>query len=198
MQNNWSSEIEDIIADYALESQIFFYIYNQCVSTYHRRINYYMIPSIIISSITGALLFDKRIAEQLIISYILASCNIFVAILSTLLKFFNYQDLETQSKILSIKYLELYEDMKFELSKHPNNRIDANEYLNMITKKRQELYNNYSVIQDEIRKKFKSRHRDLQLPVKLSHISKIKIYGREIESIDSKTPSDNTIMSFIV
>ncbi len=188
----WSVEIEDIISEYALEAEIMYYIFNKSVTIYHKRINYFMIPTIIISSITGALLFDDRIKSNLAVSYVLASMNILVAIMTTLLKFLNYQELENQSKILSIKYLELYESMKLELSKHPSKRIDSDEYLNNIISKRQELYTNYQFIQDKIKNEFKSRHKELNLPVKLNHISKIKIYGRDINSITSHTPSQRS------
>lgn len=189
----WSQETEDLLADYCLEAEIFYYIYNKCVSTYHDRINYFMIPCIIISSITGALLFDDRIKSNVAISYVLASMNIFVAIITTLLKFLNYQDLENQSKILSIKYLELYEDMKLQLSKQPEQRPNFVEYLEQITKKRQELYTNYSFIQDKVKQQFKKRHKELNLPVKLNHIMPVKIYGRDVISINSKTPSQSSV-----
>jgi hypothetical protein len=189
----WEIEIEDILLDYGLEAEILYYVYNKSFITYQKKINYFVIPTIIINSITGALLFDQRVKDILIISYILASFNIITAIMTTLLKFFNYIDLLSQCKILSLSYLSLFEDIKLTLMKRPEHRPNDLEYLENIKKRREDLYNNFSIIQDSIRKDFKSRHKDIILPLKLNHISKIQIYGRNIESIYSKTPSSHSI-----
>jgi len=177
--SEWTIEVEDILAEYALESEILYFIFNKSVSIYHKRVNMFMIPSIIISSITGALLFDERIKSNISISYVLASMNILVAIMQTLLKFLNYNQYETDAKILSIKYLDIYELIKLELQKNPNDRMNSKDFLNNINKKREELNNNYVNIHDAIRKQFKKSHKNLVIPIKLNHISEIKIYGRE-------------------
>lgn len=192
----WNEEIEDILLDYGLEAQMLYYVYNKSVMVYKKMINYFTIPSIIISSITGALLFDDKIKDITISSYILASMNILIAVLQTLLKFFNYSELENQCVILSIEYLKLYEDIRFQLLLESSKRENADEFLEKIKIQREKLYSKFSIIQDKVRTDFKKRHKNLNLPVKLNHINSIKIYGRNTEIIESKTPSPSN--SFII
>lgn len=189
--SEWTTEIEDILLDYALEAETLYYVYNKSVLIYKKFINWYQIPSIIISSITGALLFDKEISTYESASYVLASMNIIIAILQTLLKFFNYTELESQCMTLSIEYLKIYEEIRLQLQLEQHKRHNAGEFLDKITKQREHLYSQFSIIQDKIRSEFKKRHKNLDLPLKLNHINEIKIYGREshIKNIESKTPS---------
>jgi hypothetical protein len=185
----WETEIENILYDYGIEAEILYYIYNKCYIDYQKKINWFVIPTIVISSITGALLFDERVKDIVVVSYVLASLNIITAIMTTLLKFFNYIDLLGQCKLLSVSYLALFEDIKLVLMKRPEHRPTDIEYLVSVQKKREDLYNNFTIIQDKIKNEFKKRHKDVEIPLKLNHISKIKIYGRNMVDLESKTPS---------
>lgn len=197
LTSDWTIEIEDILLDYALEAEMLYYVYNKSVIIYKRMINWFQIPSIIISSITGALLFDERIKDIQSASYILASMNIVIAILQTLLKFYNYTELQSQCMNLSIEYLKIYEEIRLKLQLEPHKRQNAREFLDKITKQRERLYSEFSYIQDKVRSEFKRRHKNIELPLKLNHINQIKIYGREqSKNIESKTPS--TTSSYIV
>ena len=53
----WDKEIEDILLDYGLEAEILYYVYNKSFITYQKKINYFVIPTIIINSITCRCLY---------------------------------------------------------------------------------------------------------------------------------------------
>lgn len=186
----WTHEIEDILAEYGLEAEIMYYIYSDCIKIYHSRVNYVQMPSIVITTLVGALSFNDALKLIPGVNVTLASLNILVAVLQTSLKFLNYVELEQQSIALAIKYKEIYEDIRRELQHNPINRTNSSEFLLNITKRREEIYKNFTIISDIVKDKFKKRHKELnKLPIDMQHIKKIKIFGRsDMSSIESTTP----------
>lgn len=179
MENNYSIEIEDVLKAYATEAEILYVIHNKNYLHYQKRGHYYTIPVIILSTITGVLSFNQSIQSTTVGQYTIGGINILCGIITTVYKFLNYSNFENQHKLLAIEYLHLFEDIKGVLTKHPGQRPDAIGYLAKIEAKRQELFDNFSIIHDTIRNDFKKKYKNLSLPLKLNRISNIQIYGRE-------------------
>jgi len=190
MDNNYSVEIEDVLKSYATEAEILYVIHNKNYLHYQKRGYYFTVPVIIMSTISGVLSFNQSIQSTIPGQYAIGGVNILCGIITTVYKFLNYSNYENQHKILAIEYLHMFEDLKSVLSRHPSQRPDALRYVEKIEAKRQDLYDNFSIIEDNIRRSFKHKHKTLRLPLKLDHISKINIYGRDVEEdVASKTPS---------
>lgn len=189
MENKYSLEIEDVLKAYATEAEILYVIHNKNYLHYQKRGHYYTIPVIVLSTITGVLSFNQSVQETAPGQYVIGGVNILCGIITTVYKFLNYSNFENQHKLLAIEYLHLFEDIKGVLSKHPTYRPDALVYLNKIETKRQELFDNFSIIHDNIRAEFKRKHKTLTLPLKLNNISSVSIYGRENTDVIVETES---------
>lgn len=193
MENNYTVEIEDVLKDYALEAESLYVIHNKCFLRYHYKGYYYVLPVIVLTTISGVLSFNHTVQSNIIGQYMIGGINIFSGILTTIYKWFNYANYENQHKLLSIEYLHLYEEIKSVLSRNPANRPDALKYIDKIETKRQELFDNFSIINDKIRHEFKHKHKNLELPLKLNHIKNISIYGRDKASIIESEDSNNSV-----
>ena len=193
MENNYSPAVEDVLKAYGTEAEILYVIHNKNYLHYQKRGHLYTIPVIVLSTITGVLSFNQSIQATSAGQYTIGGLNILCGIITTVYKFLNYSNFENQHRLLAIEYLHLFEDIRSVLSKHPKQRPDALKYLEKVESKRQDLFDNFSIIHDSIRREFKSKHKTLSLPLKLDHISTIHIYGREKdEDVASKTPSIDT------
>lgn len=196
MDNGYTLEIEDILEAYAIEAECLYVIHNKNYLLYRKRGYYYTIPVIVISTITGVLSFNQSIQATIIGQYSIGSLNIICGIASTVYKFLNYSNFENQHKILAVEYLHLFEDIRGVLQKKSSDRQEALGYLTSVEKKRQELLENFSIINDDIRKSFKHKHKGITLPLKLNHISNVHIYGREPKhakvEIESQTSSEKS------
>ena len=199
MDNHYTFEIEDILNMYALEAETLYVIHNKSFIKYHYRGYYFVIPVIIITSIGGVLSFNASIQNSEAGQYTIGALNILASIITTIYKFLDYANYESQHRLLSAEYLRLFEEIRSVLLKHPKDRPDAIHYLQKIEIKRQELYDNFSIISDDVKRAFKQKHKDFKtLPLKLNHISTIKIYGRDTPSpIESKTPSCHSVEQFV-
>ena len=193
MENNYSVEIEDVLKSYALEAEMLYVVHNKSYLHFQRHGYYYTVPVIIMSTISGVLSFNQSIQSTEAGQYAIGGVNILCGIITTIYKFLNYANYENQHKLLAIEYLHLYEDIRSVLSKHTSLRPDAVIYLEKVESKRQELFENFSIIQDKIRREFKNKHKNLDLPLKLNHISSISIYGREdVQALQEVVVNDDT------
>lgn len=177
--NNYTKETEDILASYALESECLYIVHEKNYIFYRKRGYYFTIPVIILTTMTGVLSFDKSIQSTSIGSYGIGTLNILCGITSTVYKFLDYSKLENQHRILAIEYLHLFEEIKGVLQKEPLNRPDGLLFIASVEKKRQELLDNFPIINEKIRKEFKKSHKTIDLPLRLNNIPKIHIYGRK-------------------
>jgi len=155
MENNYTIEIEDVLQSYGKEAEILYVIHNKNYLHYQKRGHYYTIPVIILSTITGVLSFNQSIQSTTAGQYAIGGINILCGIITTVYKFLNYSNYENQHRLLAI------EDLRGVLSRHPGQRPDAHKYVEKIENKRQELFENFSIINDNIRVDFKKKHRNL-------------------------------------
>jgi hypothetical protein len=179
---DYTKEIEDVLKYYAEEAEIMYMVHNRNFLYYQKQGHYYTIPVIIMSTVSGVLSFNGDIQGSSIGQYTIGAINIVCGIITTIYKFLSYSNYENQHRLLAIEYLHLYEDIRSVLSKAPEQRVNAIEYVERVEAKRQELYDNFSTIQNRVRIEFKHRFRNMgveKLPVKLEAFSTVDIYGRD-------------------
>jgi hypothetical protein len=178
---DYTHQVEDVLKYYAEEAEMLYMLHNRNFLFYRKRGHYYTIPVIILSTISGVLSFNNGIQGTAEGQYTIGAINILCGIVTTIYKFLNYSNFENQHRLLAVEYLHLYEDIRCVLCKAPERRPNAIEYVERIESKRQELYDNFSIIQDRVRVEFKHKFRSLgKLPVKLEAFTRVDIYGREV------------------
>lgn len=195
MDNEYTVDIEDILHSYAIEAECLYVVHNKNYLLYRKRGNFFTIPVIIFSTVTGLLSFNQPIQNTTEGQYIIGSLNILTGIISTIYKFLDYSNFENQHKLLAIEYLHLFEEIRSTLQKDPKNRPKALMFLGIIEKKRQGLLENFPIINDHIKNNFKRSHKKLSLPLRLNHISKIHIFGRRTNDAVSDVNSSSECSS---
>jgi hypothetical protein len=179
---DYTHQVENVLKYYAEEAEMLYMLHNRNFLFYHKRGHYYTIPVIVLSTVSGVLSFNSGIQGTPEGQYTIGSINILCGIITTIYKFLNYANFENQHRLLAIEYLHLYEDIKSVLSKAPERRPNAIEYVERIENKRQELYDNFSIIQDRVRVEYKHKFQSLgRLPIKFEAFTRVDIFGRETE-----------------
>lgn len=200
MENFYTIDIEDVLKAYALEAQILYIIHNKSFLLYRRKGHYFTIPVIIMSTVSGVMSFNASVTDTTIGQYTIGGINITAGIITTIYKFLDYSSYENQHKILSVEYLHLFEDIRAVLSKNPKDRPNAIAYIERVESKRQELFDNFSIITDDVRKEFKAKYNNMKdLPLKLNHLAPIKIYGRHEDEHNTATKTiEETAVDYTV
>lgn len=190
-ENEWTKEKEDMLKSYAEESECLFITYTKDYKKYRTRGHAFTIPAIIISTVTGLLSFDKGFNSSENGSFIIGGFNILVAVMGTIYKVLKYGELESQFNFLSNEHLKLHSEIQAMLFKDPKERDRASEFIRKIESKRLELLNNPPLLTDQTRKFFLDKYRknQVEFPLILRKLKPIRIFGREIETIQSQTES---------
>lgn len=188
----WTTEKEDVLKAYAEESECMYVTYTKEYLKYRKYGHGFTIPSIIISTVTGLLAFDSNFNSSSSGPIVIGSLNILVAIVGTVYKVLEYAELEAKFKFLAAEHLKLHSEIQAALLKAPKDRDNAAEFLRKIENRRMQLIDNPPVVSDSVKQRFKRKYKNIDIPLMLNKISKIKIYGRETESEVNSIKSDVT------
>jgi hypothetical protein len=180
----WTTEKEDVLKTYAEESECMYIAYTKEYIKYRFYGYCFTIPNIIISTVSGLLAFNADFSGSSNGPTIIGSLNILVAIVATVYKTLKYGDLEARFNFLAGEYLKLHSEIQSTLDKDPLERDNALEFIRKIESKKIQLIDDAPVISKETRKKFMLKYKNSKiiLPVLLSKINPIRIYGRDIPS----------------
>jgi hypothetical protein len=175
----WTADNEDICHDIGLESQVLYMAHTDAYNSYRKYSMWFIIPTIMISSIIGGLSFSESFNSSETNKLVLGGFNIFMAILNSLFKILNIQDLETQHFYLSKMWYMLYEQIRLELNKAPDDRVKCSEFIKQITDLKMQLIQKNILIDSGIIKKYKNKYnKSFELPLSFKHLSPISIYRR--------------------
>jgi hypothetical protein len=179
----WSNENEEIAQSIGLEAQILYMAHTDCYNDYRKKSLYFLFPTILISSVIGGLGFSESFTSNETNKFILGGFNIFIAILNSLYRLCNIQDNENQHYLLSRLWYMLYEKIRIELQKNPNNREDCNSFIQSIADLKMSLIEKNVLLNREIIKKYRMKYKDkINLPLSLKHLSPIIIYNQGINT----------------
>jgi hypothetical protein len=128
----------------------------------------------------GGLSFNEKFSSDDTNKVVLASINIFIAILNALFKILNIDTNQTENYYISKMFYLLYEKIRIELQKEPQQRSDANAFIREITEIKNALFERNVNIDKEIVRKYKQKYRSkIELPLLLKHLAPLKIFGRD-------------------
>jgi hypothetical protein len=198
----WTTSNENICRDIALEAEIFYLCHNESYRNYKRKSMWFVIPTILLSSVVGGLSFNEDFNSNNNCKIALASVNIFIAVLNSLFKIFNIDDYITNHFYLSKMWYSLYEKIRIELARIPYERIQCGIFIKEIIDIKLALIEKNIILDRDIIKKYKNKYKNnnFDLPLALNHLSPIQIYNRDcILPITPIISSNNTsILSYAV
>ena len=157
--DSWTSEQERMLSKWANHAIMYRKLHIQS-SEYYRFMNdLFAYPIILVSSVLGmggfVMISDEKPTRlELIMSYIMAGCNIIVAFLSSIQKLKRFSELAEQHQLASVDYLKFHREIKMELVLDRGNRSYATDFCRDAKHQYDRLATHYPVIPRHIVDKY--------------------------------------------
>tara|TARA_B110000967_G_scaffold209873_1_gene268232 strand:- start:5903 stop:6934 length:1032 start_codon:yes stop_codon:yes gene_type:complete len=128
----WSEENEEIIVEWCDVAQCYKWLNNRAHMHYSSQHAWYTIPAIILSTISGTASFATSTLPPTAQEYapvVIGSINIFIGILTTIAQFLKISELNEAHRVSSIAWDKFARNIRIELAKKPDERLDAGTFL---------------------------------------------------------------------
>jgi len=185
-QIHWSNQLELIIAQEGEKCRGLAWIHRNAESAMNRYNNYIQIPSIVLSTLTGAVsmsstaLFGEQSGASA--SKVLGLISIGVGILNTLGNYFSFAKKSEAHRIGYLHYSKLFSWISVELSLPREERITAEDMLKTLRTEMERLAETTPMSPDKILTDFTQRFKeyDVSKPAETNGLAKITIYRKEL------------------
>lgn len=128
----WSPENEGILVEWCDIAQCYKWLNTRAHSKYAAWHAWFTIPAIIFSTISGTASFAQGnlpLQYQVYAPLIIGTINIFVGILTTIQQYLKISELNEAHRVSSIAWDKFARNIRIELAKHPDERIDAKIFI---------------------------------------------------------------------
>lgn len=149
----WTQEHENILIDWADKAMCFRWLHAKSNQIYARLNAWFTIPVIIMSTLTGTANFAQdRFPESAknYASMAIGTVNIFAGILTTIQQFLKIGELNEAHRVASISWDKFYRNIKVELAKSPDERIQVDQLIKMCKEEFDRLMETSPVIEDKV------------------------------------------------
>ena len=160
----WKEEEEQILRDWADKAQCYELMHAKSHDIFNYRNTLFVIPVIIISTITGTANFAQdRVPEasQSIFVMVVGAFNILAAIISTIAQYLKISELNESHRVGTLQWGKFFRNIRTELAKHPLDRVPPTNMLSMCKEEFDRLLEIYPDIPkkviDEFNLKFKHK-----------------------------------------
>lgn len=159
----WSLEHERILVEWADKAMCYRWLHSRSNIMYSSLNTWYTIPVIIISTVTGTANFAQ---ERVPINYqnyfvmVIGAFNILAGIITTIQQFLKITQLNEAHRVASIAWDKFYRNIKIELAKHPDERMNVTQMIKISKEEYDRLMETSPDIPDKIIKKFKMEFKD--------------------------------------
>ena len=154
----WKEEEEQILRDWADKAQCYELMHSKSHEIYNYRNTLFVIPVIIISTITGTANFAQdRVPESKKAAFVMAvgAFNILAAIISTIAQYLKISELNESYRVGTLQWGKFYRNIKTELAKHPLDRVPPGNMLSMAKEEFDRLLEIYPDIPRKVIREFK-------------------------------------------
>ncbi len=159
-RNYWKEEEELLLKDWADKAQCYELLHGKSHAVYRKRHTYFVIPVIIISTITGTANFAQdKINEQYrnIFVMVTGGMNILAAIITTIAQFLKISELNESHRVASYSWGKFFRNIKTQLAKHPLDRMNPNDMLKICKEEYDRLLEISPLIPKHLIKQFNSK-----------------------------------------
>jgi hypothetical protein len=160
----WTNEHEEILVEWADKAMCYRWLHTRSNAMYSSLNAWYTIPVIVISTLTGTANFAQ---ERVPIDYqnyfvmIVGAFNILAGIISTIQQFLKVTQLNEAHRVSSIAWDKFYRNIKIELAKHPDERMNVTQMIKISKEEFDRLMETSPTIPDKIIQKFKIEFKHL-------------------------------------
>jgi hypothetical protein len=196
---DWSPEIEELLAEWAEVALCYQYLHNYSTRKYKRKYHHYQIPIIVLSTLTGTANFaaDSYVPEDFKqgFSAAVGSLNIAAGIMGTLLAFLKYAEIYEGHRISALAWSKLSRNIEIELSLHDAKRKPCKEFLKVMRAEYDNLLESSPNIDLDIinlfNKKFDDDYPNVRKPVICNGLREIKpFYPDEVKPKPKPKPQE--------
>lgn len=159
-RNYWKEEEELLLRDWADKAQCYELLHSKSHAVYKKKHTYFVIPVIIISTITGTANFAQdKVAEQYrnIFVMVTGGLNIMAAIITTIAQFLKISELNESHRVASYSWGKFFRNIKTELAKHPQDRMNPTDMLKICKEEYDRLIEISPLVPKHIVKNFNSK-----------------------------------------
>jgi len=133
-RNYWKEEEENILREWADKAQCYEIMNVKSHAIFNHRNTLFVIPVIIISTLTGTANFAQdRVPAQYLSLFVMivGGLNIFAGIITTISQYLKIAELNESYRVGALQWGKFYRNIKMELVKHPLDRHDPSTMLTM-------------------------------------------------------------------
>jgi hypothetical protein len=173
----WTEEHEHVLVEWADKAMCYRWLHSRSNLSYSNLNALFTIPVIIMSTLTGTanFAFQKYSVDiQAISSNIIGGINILAAILSTIAQFLKISELNEAHRVSSISWDKFYRNIKVELAKHPDERMNPTHMLKVSKEEFDRLMETSPMIKTSIILQFKKTFNFKDDPIKQEAFKQLK------------------------
>ena len=164
-KSTWSNEIEQILISWREKALSYRWLHQTSQNNYSRYHNYYIIPIIVLSTITGTANFGLNSfvpdTYQNMATMSIGGLNLFTGLLTTLLNFFRYAELKQSHATSVIAWHRYHRVISTELALEPSKRQDANKFFASCKIEYEKILESSPMISESVIKHFRRRYRNV-------------------------------------
>lgn len=154
----WSPENEKILVEWCDIAQCYKWLNMRAHSKYSYLHAWFTIPAIVLSTISGTASFAQSsfpVSAQVFLPMAIGSLNIFIGILTTIQQYLKISELNESHRVSSIAWDKFARNIRIELAKKPDERLDAGSFLKHCRDEFDRLMETSPTINDKIVEEFK-------------------------------------------
>lgn len=155
---HWNDAIENLIKGIGEKALSLSWLHSKSEKRFRYLNNYLAIPSIVLSSITGA--GSIGFGSDGNVSYAMGAISLIVGIISTLNSYFAFAQRSAEHRLTAISYSKLYLNISIQLSLPRTKRIIVKEYLKFISAECQRLNETQPQVPDAVIKMYNEHFKD--------------------------------------
>lgn len=128
----WSSDNETVIVEWCDMAQCYKWMHSKSHDYYSSLHAWFTIPSIILSTIIGTASFAQNSLPNSVQSYypmIIGTVNISIGIFTTIQQYLKIAEKNESHRISAISWDKYYRNLRIELSKTPEERMEAGQFI---------------------------------------------------------------------
>jgi hypothetical protein len=156
----WTQEHEEILIEWADKAMCYRWLHSKSNALYSNLNTWYTIPVIVLSTLTGTANFAQDrvpISYQSYFVMLVGSLNILAGIITTIQQFLKITQLNEAHRVSSISWYKFYRNIKIEIAKHPQERIDVKQMIKMSKEEYDRLMETSPAIPEKIVFAFKEK-----------------------------------------
>ena len=183
--NGWTSELEDLMADWADKSACYRWMHDKTSKIYLVRDRYFNIPVIILSGVTaganfalGSIFEPTDVENKKWAQLGLGGASLVTGIIQTLMNFYGYAKNSEAHRVAAISWGKFNRLLCIEMSLHPDERMDAFNFLKLFRVELDRLIEQSPTIPDQVITDFKSlfKHTEIVKPEIVGILNHTKVY----------------------